>query len=148
MLTVTFFMSVQLNYNGKTKRCLPKYDFPNCYDVTFTPNHWSNFENCVSLFQKIIFPYLKAKKEQFGYSKEHQSLIVIKGQDNALKGCLKELCSQNECELVTHNLTSKFQHFDITIIQKAKKFISHKLNTWYRDRVSNQLKHGVAPGNG
>ena len=61
------------HHNSKTKCCLPKYDFPNSFDVMFTPNHWSNFEKCASLFEKIIFPYLKAKKEEPGYPKEQYS---------------------------------------------------------------------------
>ena len=55
-------LPIQPIYNGKTKRCLPKYDFLNCFDVRFTPNHWSNFKTCDSLFVKIIFPYVKVKK--------------------------------------------------------------------------------------
>ena len=75
--SIRFFSPIQLIYNSKTKRCLPKYDFPNSFDVTFTPNHWSNFEKCVSCFEKIIFPSLKAKKEELGYLKELYSLIVM-----------------------------------------------------------------------
>ena len=94
------FLPIQLIYSGKTKRSLPKFDFPKCFDVTFTPNHWSNYEKCVSLFKKIIFPYLKSKKEELGYPKEQYSLIVMdtfKGQDNA---DIKKLCLKNDCELV------------------------------------------------
>ena len=49
---------------------------------------------------------------------------------------------KNDCKLVIvpHNLTDKLQPLDITINQKAKKFISHKFNTWSVDRVSEQLK--------
>ena len=67
------------------------------------------------------------------------------GQENAE---MKELCSKNECELVIvqRNLTNKFQPLDITINQKAKKFIPHKFNTWYTDCVSNQLKSCAAIG--
>ena len=76
----------------------------------FTPNHWSNFEKCVSFFEKIIFPYLKTKKEELVYQKEKYFWIVmdtLKGQDNAE---IKELCSKNECELliVPHNLNNRF----------------------------------------
>ena len=100
------------------------------------------------MFEKIIFPSLKAKKEELGYPMEQYSFIVMdtfKGQDNAK---IKALCLKNDCELVIapHNLTNKFQPLDISINQKAKKFISHKFNTWYPDRVSEQLKNGVAPG--
>ena len=142
------FLPIQLIYSGNTKRSIPKYDFPSCFDVTFTPNHWSNYEKCVRLFEKIIFTYLKAKKEELGYRKEQYSMIVMdtfKGQDNVE---VKALCFKIDCELVIvpHNLTNKLQPLDISINQKAKNFISHKFNTWYPDRVSEQLKKGIAPG--
>ena len=86
-----------------------------------------NVSDCV----KIIFPYLKAKKEELCYPKELYSLIVtdtLKGQDNAK---IKALRLTNDCKLVSasHNLTNKSQSLDIYTNQKAKKFIFHKLNT-------------------
>ena len=45
-------------------------------------------------------------------------------------------------------MTNKFQTHDIIINQKPKKFVTHKFNTCYGDRVSYQLKRGAAPGNG
>ena len=100
------FLPILLIYSGKTKRSSPKFDFSKCFDVTFTPNHWSNNEKCISLFKKI-FPYLRSKKEELGYPKEQYSLIVMdtfKCQDNA---DIKKLCLKNDCELVIvlHNLT-------------------------------------------
>lgn len=68
------FSPIKIIYDDKTKRCLLKYDSPNCFDATFPPNHWSNFENCGSLFEKNISPYLKAKKEELGCPKEQYSL--------------------------------------------------------------------------
>ena len=75
-ITVTFavtasgsFLQIQLIYSGKTKRSIPKYDFPSCFDVTFTSNHWSNYEKCVRLFEKVTFPYLNAEKEELVYPK-------------------------------------------------------------------------------
>ena len=80
--------------------------------------------------------------------KEQHSLIVMdtfKGQDNAE---IKALCLKNDCELVIvpPNLSNEIQHLDISMNQKAKKFIPHKFNRWYTDRISKQLKKGVAPG--
>ena len=63
------FLPIQLICSGKTKRSIPKYDFPSCFDVTFTADHCSNCKKCVRSSEKIIFPYHKAKKE-FGYPKE------------------------------------------------------------------------------
>ena len=52
-ITVTFtvtasgsLLPIQLIYSGKTIRSLPKFDFPKCFNATFTPNHWSNYEKC------------------------------------------------------------------------------------------------------
>ena len=60
---------------------------------------------------------------------------TFKPQDNVE---IKKMCSKNEYEfvIVPHGLTNKFQLLDITINQKTKKFISHKLNAWYRDLVN------------
>ena len=58
------FLPMQLIYEGKTPRCLPKdVEFPKEFDVTFTPNHWSNEEKSKQLLHNIIFPYLKKKKK-------------------------------------------------------------------------------------
>ena len=58
------FLPIALIYNSKTNCSLPKYDFPNFFSVRFPLNHWSNFEKCVSLFEKIIFLYIQAKKKR------------------------------------------------------------------------------------
>ena len=142
------FLPIQLIYHGKTKRSLPNYAFPRDFHVTFTENQWSNLEEYLALFQKIIFPYLRAKKAELGYPEEQFSLIIMdafKGQDNVE---MRSLCLENNCELVIvpHNLTNKFRPLDITINQKAKKFISHKFNKWYAERVSSQLRKGISPG--
>ena len=70
---------------------------------------------------------------------------TFKGQDNE---AMKSLCNKNNCELVIvpHNLTNKFQLLDLSINQKAKKYVSSKFNEWYAERVSKQLMNGKAPG--
>ena len=34
------FLPIQEIYEGKTKRCLPKYTFPVSFNAIFTENHW------------------------------------------------------------------------------------------------------------
>lgn len=62
---------------------------------------------------------------------------TFKGQDNEK---IKSLQLKNNCDvvIVPHNLTSKSQLLDITINQKAKKFVSNQFNKWYAERVSHQ----------
>ena len=128
-ITVTFvvsatgsFLPIQLIYQVKSKRCLPKVTFASNFDVTFTPNYCSNLEKYEDLLKLIIFPYLSVKKKELGYLEDQRSLIIMdtfEGQDNEE---IKRLCAENNCELVIvpHDLTNKFQPFDISINQSAK----------------------------
>ena len=138
---------MQLIYKGKTKRSLLKFKFLNSFSVTFTENHWSNTDQSVEFFEESIFPYLDKVKKENRYPNEQYSLIVMdtfKGQDN---DTLKELCSQNNCEvaIVPRNLTHKFQPFDISVNKAAKAFIQNLYNEWFSNQVAIQLKHGIDP---
>ena len=53
-------------------------------------NHWFKFEKRVNLFENITFPFLKAKREEFGYPKEQYSLIVMD----------TFTCQKDDCQLV------------------------------------------------
>ena len=48
------FFPVQIAYEGKTHRCLANFEFPKCFNVTYSANHWPNTE----FFEQIIFSYL------------------------------------------------------------------------------------------
>ena len=141
------FLPIQLIYEGKTKRCLPKFKFPGNFNVTYSDNHWSNTEKSIELLEKVIFPYLKQVKESLHFPKEQMSFIIMdtfKGQDNDL---FLDLCKKNFCQvaIVPHNLTNKFQPLDITVNKPAKSFISNKYNEWFAKQVSKQLGQGIQP---
>ena len=46
------FLPAQIIYTGKTKKCLPKYDFPSNWHVTYTPNHWANEDTTVNSLKR------------------------------------------------------------------------------------------------
>ena len=52
------FLPIQLIYEGKTPKCLPRFDFPADFNVFFPDNHWSNTGKSIELFEKVTFPYL------------------------------------------------------------------------------------------
>ena len=66
------FLPIQLIYQGATER----YMFPKEFNVTYTKNYGSNLEKCVDLFEKIILPYLRAKKIELGYP--HKTIFTMK----------------------------------------------------------------------
>ena len=141
------FLPIQLIYEGKTRRCLPNYDFLKGFNVMYSTNHWSNTEKSVELFQKVIFPYLKNVKLSKKYPKEQMSLIIVdtfKGQDNDI---VLDLCKKHfyQVVIVPHNLTNKFQPLDITDNKPAKSFTSNKYNEWFAEQVAKQLQKGIPP---
>ena len=141
------FLPIQLIYEGKTRRCLPNYDFPKGFNVAYSPNHWSNTEKSVELFQKVIFRYLKNVKLSKKYPKEQLSLIIMdtfKGQDSDI---VLNLCKKHfyQVVIVPHDLTNKFQSLDTTLNKPAKSFISNKYNEWFAEQVAKQLQKGIPP---
>ena len=71
------FLPMQVIYEGETPRCLRKdVEFPKEFDMTVTPNHWSNEKKSKQLLDNVIFPYLKKKKHDLGLT-GHQKLLLI-----------------------------------------------------------------------
>ena len=56
----------QLIYQDKTSACLPQIDFPDGWDVTCTPNHWSK-EKKKEFVEHIIEPYVQGKHVELNY---------------------------------------------------------------------------------
>ena len=141
------FLPIQVIYEGKTKKCLPKYTFPASVNATFSENHWSNTKKSLRFFNKIVFPHFKNVQKTKVYPDEQMSLIIMatfKGQGNDE---VAKLCCKNNCALIIapHNLTNKFQPLDITANKPAKSFIKDKYNMWYTEQVAKQLNEGKAP---
>ena len=88
------FFPIQLIYQGKTKLCQAKYNFPNEFHVTQTPNHWADENTSIEMIKKILIPYIKRKREELNVPNKHWLLIcdVFKGQwTEAVKIVVKEI---------------------------------------------------------
>ena len=113
------FLPIQLIYEGKTPRCLPRFHFPADFDVTFSDNHSSNMEKSIELFEKVIFSYLKQAKASLKYTKEQMSLIIMdffKGQDNDV---ILDLCEKHMCcylWLLSFHTTSRTNFNHLTLL--------------------------------
>ena len=110
-----------------------------------TPNHWSNEEKCIEHIEKIIVPYVNAKRDELRLNKDHKALLifdVFKGQKT--EGFLACLEKQNLVAVyVPANMTRYFQPPDLTINGVAKSFLKEKFAKWYADQVTTQLSGGT-----
>ena len=70
------FLPVQVVYQGKTTASLPRYAFPDDWDITFTPNHWSNEDKTMEYINNIIIPYVQRKRKDLKVSPSHSALAI------------------------------------------------------------------------
>ena len=56
------FLPPQVIYEGKTKRCLPPFQFPSTWNITYTQTHWSNEESMKEYIEAVIIPYISRQK--------------------------------------------------------------------------------------
>ena len=59
------FLPIQVIYQRKTPRCHPRYQFPEDWDITHSPKHWSNESTMIQYVNKIIIPYIERTRESF-----------------------------------------------------------------------------------
>ena len=94
------FFPMQIICAGKTDRCMPKFNFPDGFHVTYTEIHWSNTEKSLEFFHKVIFLQIDRIKEEGNIPSEQVSLIIMdnfRGQDNDE---IIQLLNENKCEFV------------------------------------------------
>ena len=77
------FLPLQLIYTGKTPRCLPAFQFPSDWLISYTHNHWSNETAMINYIEDIIAPFVDAKRQELGFDESQAALAIFdhfKGQ--------------------------------------------------------------------
>ena len=90
-ITAVFGCSIpsQSVYKGKTRWCLPCFQFPHDWDITFTQHHWSNEDATQQYIVKILFlPYLQRKRKGLNTFPNSHGLLII---DNFNGHCAEEV---------------------------------------------------------
>ena len=135
------FLPPQLIYQGKTTRCLPKFNFPSDWSITYSPNHWSNEGTMEEYIRHVIFPYLSQMKEKLKLSSGYPALLLydnFKGQ--CTENLLKLLDANNiSVVLIPPNCTDRLQPLDVSVNKAAKEFLRNSFQKWYASIVCSQL---------
>ena len=140
------FLPMQIIYQGKTIRCHPQgVVFPEGFNITHTPNHWSNEEKSIELLEEIVFPYLSRKRAELNLPDDQKALLifdVFKGQKTQR---ILDLMVENHSVyvFVPNNLTNEFQPLDLTVNGPSKSFLSGKFQDWYAQQITTQMQAGT-----
>ena len=135
------FLPLQLVYQGKTERCHPKYNFPEDWHITHSPNHWSTEETMKDYLNHVLFPYIDRIRASYDLGDDYPALAIFdnfKGQ--ITKDVLHLLENHNVHSVrLPANCTDRLQPMDISVNKAAKDFIRQKFNEWYSEKVAEQL---------
>ena len=133
------FLPIQLIYKGKTSRCHPKFQFPEGWDITHAPNHWSNEFTMIQYINNIVVPYIVKVREQF--SDTTPALVIMDNFKGQITDPVLSLLESNNIHtcLLPPNTTDRLQPMDISVNKPAKDFIRQKFDGWYAEQVMSQL---------
>lgn len=138
------FLPPQLIYEGKTKRCLPCFQFPTTWNITNTANHWSNEETMKGYIEVVILPYINKKKEDLHLPDEQSALLIF---DNFKAQCTSSILTLLDNHninvvLIPANCTDRLQPLDLSINKVAKEFLRTQFKEWYAQKLCLQLNEG------
>ena len=138
------FLPPQIIYQGKTPACLPRYKYPSDWDVTYTPNHWSNEEKMREYIKHIIVPFVNSKRNELKLPSDQPALAifdVFRGQQTQ---SIMDLLEENNILVVNipANCTDRLQPMDLSINKSVKDFMRSKFTDWYSEQVHQQLTNG------
>ena len=94
--------------------------------------------------RKIVVPYVIKTREELGLPDDHPWLLicdVFKAQwTNSVKYEVGQ--SFGKMTPVPNNWTSYFQPLDISVNKPCKDLLRNEAQTWYSDKIMEQLKAG------
>ena len=90
---------IQIIYQEKSSRCLPKFNFPDKWHVTYMANHWANENTMKDYINMIIVPYFEQTRLQLNLATDAHGLVLF---DNFNGRCTKkfQLLEENDISFV------------------------------------------------
>ena len=79
------------------------------WDITHTPNHWSNEQTMVQYTKNIIMPYVAARRASF--KEDTPALVIINNFKGQITSAVSELLEANNIHVVLlpANMTDSLQ---------------------------------------
>ena len=129
-------LPLQLIYQGKTAACLPRFSFPSEWNVTYTPNHWSNEQKTKEYIHKIILPYVEAKRNAHGRPNQTALVIFDEFKGQVTDDVYNLLDDHNILVVkVPPNCTDHLQPMDLIINKSVKDYLQDTFQKWYSSEV-------------
>jgi len=125
-----FFLPFQVIYQTAS---LPRYSFPDDWNVTYTPNHWSNEVKTLEYITKVILSYVEGKQTELNLQRDQPALVIYDEFKGQLTGAVHSLLDSNHIYVVKvpPNCTGHLQPMDLSVNKSAKDFLRKQFQLWY-----------------
>ena len=136
------FLPLQLVYEGKTARCLPRVEFPGDWHITYSSTHWSNKTTMKVYVDQNILPYITQKRVELKSAPNHASLLLFDNfRAQRTEYLLTYINSHNVyVVLIPPNCTDKLQPLDLSVNKPVKDFLWDKFQQWYSGIICHQFQ--------
>ena len=138
------FLQMQLIYGGKTKKCLPRFKFPEKFSLSYNKTHYSNEKEACKFIKDILKPYIKQVIERNNLPIDQTALVIMDVFKGQVTPMVLDLYKESNIVvvLVPANMTNHLQPLDLTVNGYVKMFMHAKFNSWYSSQLRRQLDEG------
>ena len=138
------FLPMQLIYRGKTKKCLPRFKFPEKFSLSYNETHYSNEKEACKFIEEILKPYIKQVIERDNLPIDQTALVIMDLFKGQVTPMILDLYKESNIVvvLVPANMTNHLQPLDHTVNGYVKRFMRAKFNSWYSSQLRRQLGEG------
>ena len=129
----------QVIYTGTTERCHPHYSFPEDWNITQTPSHWSNTESMHEYLQEVIIPYVQSIRAKKGFDEDHKAILILDTYRAHTEECFLPAMADAHIHYiyVPPGSTADLQPLDVegSVNMAIKRRITNEYNTYQDDLV-------------
>ena len=138
------FLPMQLIYGGKTKKCLPRFKFPEKFSLNYNEAHYSNEKESRKFIEEILKPYIKQVIERDNLPIDQTALVIMDVFKVQVTPVVLDLYKESNIVvvLIPANMTNHLQPQDLTVNGYVKRFMRAKFNSWYSSQLRRQLDEG------
>ena len=139
-------LPIQIIYQGKSSRCLPKFNFPDKWHVTYTVNHWANENTMEDYINMIIVPYFEQTRLRLNLATNARGLVLFDNFNGQCTEKIFQLLEENDIDfvIIPANCTDRLQPLDLSFNKAAKMFLRSRFQDWFAQQVAAQ-KRGEKP---
>ena len=138
------FLPIQLVYQGKIKRCQPRYPFPREFHVTQTENHWTNENTSLVIIKEVLVSHVRKVRQKLSFPEDQQWLLIADVFKGHWADAIVTEVKRSNCKMcaIPNNMTNIFQPLDLSINRSCKFFLGREAHSWYSPQTEKQMKEG------